>query len=327
VTAQVSRPKPSDVSAVLAALLQYAAPDDMEPRLRQAVEMNPSSALARSLLGVVKAEANQSAAATALLFEAAADKSDWLVQYYVAQGLTRLARSSGEQRDPKVVAEAQAAVEAVLAARPQLAHALALKAYLQNDRDGVAAAARARALAPGREDYIYLEARLRAEAGEFAAARKLLAVLLRPGFPPNVRDSARRLTEQIVDAEDARAGRMSGSLATAAGATPPPAPADQPIAMLRVLKPGEQRTAGALEKVDCSPDGHVSFVVRSGGELKRFEAPALAEVEFIRYGSVRPEPIQCTDRTPPDHVYVTWVPMNAPGVTGRAVAMEFLSRK
>jgi hypothetical protein len=201
VTAQVSRPRSSDVDAVLAALLQYSAPDEMEPRLRRAVDMNPPSTLARALLGAAKARADQSTEATRWLFEAAADRSDWLVQYHVALGLTRIVQKSGEQRDEKLVAAANAAIEAVLAARPQLAHALALKAYLQKARAGAATAARARALAPGREDYIYLEASLRAEAGEFAAARKLLVRLLGPAVPQNIRESALRLTQQIYEAE------------------------------------------------------------------------------------------------------------------------------
>ena len=166
--------------------------------------MKPSSALARALLGVAKAEAGQSGDATPLLFEAAAERSDWLVQYHVGHGLTRIARAAGKFRDEKMVAAAHAAVDAVLAARPQLAHALALKASLQNNPEGAATAARARALAPGREDYIYLEARIRAEAGELGTARKLLVTLLSPAVPPNIRESARLLMDQIDEAARTR---------------------------------------------------------------------------------------------------------------------------
>ena len=331
-TAHVSRPKPSDVDGALAALLRYSAPAEMESQLRRAVEMTPPSMLARSLLGVAKVRENEHADAAPLLFEAADDRSDWLVQYHVADGLTQIARSASRQRDEKVVATARAAIEVVLTARPQLAHALALKAHLQNDLEGAATAARARTLAPGREDYVFLEVRLRAEAGEFAAARNLLAVLLTPKFPPDVREPARRLMGQIVQrerafAEGARAASTSASAPTetTSSSTPP----ERAVAVFRELKTGEQRIEGALEKIECAVGGKVTLLVRHGGELKRFAAVEFSEVEFITYRDEQGRAINCGDRKPPDPVYITWVPMapGTAGITGRPVAVEFLPAK
>ena len=116
-TAHVSKPKASDVDAVLASLLQDATPQGVEPRFRQAIEMNPPSMLARSLLGVAKVRWNQHADAMPLLFEAAADVGDWLIRSRVANGLTQIARSAGE-RDEKVVSTARAALEVVLVRVP-----------------------------------------------------------------------------------------------------------------------------------------------------------------------------------------------------------------
>jgi hypothetical protein len=100
--------------------------------------------------------------------------------------------------DPMHVDAALAAVERVLAARPDLPHALAIKADLKDD---LAGAARVRALVPGRADYTFIEARLRTEARDFGAARRLLAPLLTPGVPEEIRDAARRLMSQIEERE------------------------------------------------------------------------------------------------------------------------------
>jgi hypothetical protein len=56
------------------------------------VEDREPSVLPRALLGVV--QSHQSADTTKLLLEAAQDKSDWLVQYYVACGLTDIVRQA-----------------------------------------------------------------------------------------------------------------------------------------------------------------------------------------------------------------------------------------
>jgi len=318
-TAHISKPKASDVDAVLASLQRDGAPQDVKPRLRRAVEMSPHSMLARSLLGVAKVRWDQRADAVPMLFEAAADTSDWLVQYHVAHGLTQIVRSTGE-RDEKVVATARAALEVVLAARPQLAHALALKAHLQNNLEGAASAARARALAPGREDYVFLEASLRAAAGEFAAARSLLSLLLTPRFPPDVRDNARRLMGQVVRREQAlaagRATTLEPPASSSSGASPAAAP-EGTVAVFRRPNRGEQRIEGTLEKIDCAQNGMDTLVLRADGELKRFVAAAFSDIDFVSYRNELTGSINCGDRKPADVVYVT------PGVTGRPVAVEF----
>jgi hypothetical protein len=325
VTAQVSRPAAADVEAVLASLLRYAAPDEAAAQLQRAVEMTPPSGLARALMGVTMMRSGDRDEGTKLLLEAAADTSDWLAQYYVATGLIELTRALGRGAEDKTTAAAKRAVDAVLAVRPGLAHALALKGHLQRGTDGAATVARARALAPGREDYVFLEAQLRTEAREFPAARNILSVLLTPRFPPDVRDRARNLMGYIVQMERYYADRPEAGSADPNLRLPTPDPSIA-TAVFRELKPGEQRLQGLLERLECSQTGTVTLVVRTGGQLQRFRAASFSDIDFITYREGEGGSINCGDRRPPDLVYLTWVTQAeaTAGISGRPVAVEFL---
>ncbi len=329
VDSSVSQPKGADVEAILAALLRYWAPNEVEPRLRRAIEMTPSSMLTRALLGLARVQSNEYEEGEKLLVEAASDKTDWLVQYHVANGLTRILRSTDQDRDSRIRSVARGAVDAVLSARPDLAHALALKADLQGGAAGVASVARARALAPGREDYVFLEARLRADARDFAAARSVLSLLLTPRFPPEVRERARSMMGQVVQREQYHAARQSEP-AVSANPSPAAAPPGITAALLREVKDGEQRLEGTLEKLECSRNGAVTLIVRAGRELKRFTAAAFSDIEFITYRQEQQGGrINCGERKPPEAVYVTWMPLptTKDGILGRPVAVEFLPVK
>ena len=323
VTAEASRPMPADVEAVLASLVRYAAPDEAEARLQRAVETTPPSRLARALLGLTMIRSGARGDGTKLLLDAASDTSDWLVQYYVATGLTEVTRSERGRADDKRRAVARRAADAVVAARPNLAQALALKGELQRGPDGAASAAKARALAPGREDYVFLEAQLRAETREFPAARNALALLLTPQFPPDVRERARNLMGYIVQMEQYYGSRPG---AADPGLTLPSPDPSLASAIFRELKAGEQRLQGLLERLECGRNGAVTLVLRTGGALQRFTAPAFGDIEFITYREGGGGSINCGERKPPDLVYLTWVPTTeaSSGTPGRPVAVEFL---
>ena len=64
---------------------------------------------------------------------------------------------------------------------------------------------RARALAPGRIDYVLTHAELLASAGDFKGARNVVGPLLTSAYPETVRESARRLMSGLVVLEKAGA--------------------------------------------------------------------------------------------------------------------------
>ena len=324
---EVSTPRAADVEAMLARLLRYGNGDKVEAKLLRAIDMTPKSELARALLGFTWIERDKDDEGTALLLEAAPDSRDWLVQYYVASGLARRADGRG-QLDPALKTVAVKATEQVLAARPQMAAAHALKARLVRGLDGISAIVTARRLAPGREDYVFLEAQLRADLRDFPAARTALAPLLGPNYPPDVREHARSMMGQIVRMEEFYARRTPGAPPPSAS-DPAGAPAGAVRWIFRDIGPGEERVEGLLERIECATNGSALLIVRVGTAVQRFAAANLNDVDFIVYGDKGASTIPCGDRKPADRVYVTWRPLDTPttGVTGRPIAVEFLPHK
>lgn len=324
--AEAIKPKPTDVEAVLSLLLRYRDDAEVEPRLVRAANAAPASMLARALLGHRHLSADKDQEGLRLLMEAAADTSDWLAQYYIASGI------AWETSNPsnEAAAVARAAVDRVIAVRPQLAHGYALKARLVGGTDGVSLARKARTLAPGRENYVFLEAHLRTDLRDFPNARATLAPLLTPAYPPDVRERARSLMGQIVRMEEfhsKRGGPPSAPRADPAEASAPPPAGTQFV--FRELKAGEQRIEGTLERIDCVGNGPVTLVVRSGTDVKRFTALQFSDIDFFTYREQQSGSVSCGNRKPPEAVYVTWRALSTPatGVTGRPVAVEFLPDK
>jgi uncharacterized protein DUF1570 len=329
VKAESSKPNAAEVEAVLSRLRRFRGGDQIDPQLAKAASMTPPSMLARALLGHTLSRTTQDHDGIRYLVEAASDTSDWLTQYYVASAVVGMGGDPSEE----VVAIARAAVDRVIAARPQLAHAHALKTHFTPNAEGLAHIRKARALAPGREDYVFLEARLHAELRDFPAARNTLSVLLTPRYSAHVRERARVLMGQIVRYEEVQGKRIGAPPPTTT--TPPTLRsrddynAFRPTAtewILRELKPGEQRLEGTLEQIDCTRTGTVTLLVRADGIVKRFVAPQFGDIEFITYREQQGGSIPCGERKPADRIYVTWLALETPteGVTGRPVAVEFL---
>ena len=323
--AEARTPVKSEVEAVLSRLRRYRNVGQVEQELASAAAKTPSSTLARALLGHMYVRGTKEEEGLRLLGEAANDTSDWLTQYYVASGIASPARRPAKE----LIDVGRAAVDRVIAARPQLAHGYALKARLVEAKEGVAHIRKARALAPGREDYAFTEARLHADLRDFPAARKTLAPLLTPNYQPRVREFARSLMGQIVMMEEYHSKRENAPPpptsipATSASSPPPPAGVQW---VFREVKPGEQRTEGTLEAIECSGNSGITLVVTANGAVKRFTARQFSDVDFITYREQQGGSISCGERKPPERIYITWLPLDSPadGKAGRAVAVEFL---
>jgi tetratricopeptide (TPR) repeat protein len=305
VQGSVSKPSEAEVEAALANLLHHVdAEDEAERRLEKAVLLTPHSGNARALLGAMRVRQGRPQVAERLLFEALADRSDWLVQYRAASGLVSLIDHVTEDKHSRIAETVREALDRVLAARPAMANAFALRGTLavesRSDLDaGLQAIQRARSLAPGREDYAFEEARLRVERSEYDDARQILKALMTPRFHTDVRANARKLLEQVDDI------------------------ATKQQAVYRKVRDGETRTEGRLERIDCSGPG-VSFHVLTHDRLFRFWAPDITQVEFITLREDLLGPITCGRRESPENVYVTWRRHDASD--GRVVAIEFLAR-
>ena len=322
---------PADVDAACGDLLRHVVPERAEVHLRRAAALQPPSARARSLLGLVKLRAGDTAVARALLLEAgAAGPSDWLVQYDVAAGLSHLYDHSN--RAGAETPHIRSALDVVLAARPNLAHAHFLRARVEGATDAaLSSVQRARLLAPGREDYVLAEAEIRTDRGEYAAARNLVAPYMSPRVRPELREHARTFMRQIVQLEAARTQEAAAAppdaapVSDTAPATDSPAPQPDIVPVYREPGPGEQRTEGILEQIACTR-GAVVLHVRTTDRLARFHAPTLEQIEFITYRTDLSGKVSCGKRPAPDKVIVTWRAGEGDRMKagdGRVVAVEF----
>lgn len=309
-----SAAEPADMQAVLEALRRAA-------RLTEASEAAPPpegrSPLGSALLGIHRLQQGRAAEAETLLLQASEDRSDWLVQYYVASGLAEMIASPGSTLIPR----AALAVEAVLAARPWLAHVWALKARVHLAHSGQEAAAleaitRARQLAPGRADYNLIAAEVLAQQRDYARARAMVGPLLSSAYAPETREAARRFMGHLLEQEHWTSRTASGSIAGTNDSEPATLPA------LRRLQEGEHRTQGMFEGIECSAGG-IALLVRTSDRLERFRAPGMEAVAFITYRDDTQRAIGCGPRPQPERVTVTWRPIAGDGAR-RAVAVELL---
>jgi predicted nucleic acid-binding protein len=322
-----------DVQAVQGDLLRrVAAPAETAARFEKAIALLPRSARARALYALLLLDlphgGDETPRARGLLLEAATDTSDWLVQYHVATGLTRIA-TTADERDPLGIATARAALKRVLAARPDLANAHALGARLDAEEDddvprSLDAIRRARNVSPGRSDYILLEAFILMRRGDYVAARQLLTPLTAPRYSPQVRDNAAAVVEQVTrlerEAAAYRAGLEGQRDTQAAGAEK-----SRLVPLYRRVEPGERRVQGLLERIDCTATGIV-LQVNVEGTIERFAAPTMNGVTFISHREDLRGGLECAVRTPPDRVYVTWREDDPPAGARRVVAVEFLPK-
>jgi hypothetical protein len=319
--------------------------DEGAGALEQVIAAGGSAPRAKALLGLVRLQQGKADDARRLLLDAAPDATDWLAQYYAAAGLVRMIASAGTLVDEGAAAAAERALDAVLTHRPDLPNALALRAMIRQTSGakieaGLRDIGKARAAAPGREDYVFIEAALNARRGSYAEARRLLGPMMTALHRPEVREQARQLMASIAEYELSMTRRASEapSNGTASSGAPSDAAASkdagnapQPrgghfVPIFRKPGAGEQQSTGMLERIECSRN-LVVLHVRVDGRTARFTAARLEDIEFITYRDDLSGAISCAVRTPADRVLVTWRPVEASAATGTSdgtvVAVEF----
>jgi hypothetical protein len=202
-----------------------------------------------------------------------------------------------------------------------------------------AAIARARALAPGRYDYAFVQAQIFSRRGEFDAARGAIAPLMSGLYPPGVRDSARSLMGYVVAAEERRrtgARDDVSAFLTASGSKSIPVPGiDEPprrdggapkfVPEFRVVQAGELRVEGTLERIDCAANGTATFGLKEGEGAGPLTA-RLNDVDFITYRDDLTGGVKCGAMPSQMRVYITWRAGGQPAGDRKVVAVEFLPK-
>ena len=196
---------------------------------------------------------------------------------------------------------------------------------------------RARALAPGRDDYAIIHAHILTELGDFVLAQAVLGPLLTATAPPHVRANASSLRDHIQRMEMRRQANENSRATTAPpeGSGPPAAArandassAAAPTTtttkpVFRVTEAGEQRVEGTLERISCKVGAAITFHVRTAAGAEVFQAAKFEAVDFITYRDDLSGSITCGPQVA-SPVYVTWRPGTA-GVR-TALAIEFLPK-
>jgi hypothetical protein len=285
------------------------------------------------------ARGDQGAAAARLTSIAPAD--DWFVSYAAGATLT-----DSIERETDVAADrvdaARAHFAAVRKAR-EVPNALADLARLdlagrnRPTAESRATIERARALAPGRDDYAIIHAHILTELGDFVLARAVLGPLLTATAPPYVRANANSLMDYIQRSEARRQANENSRTTTAPPQGSSPAPAARaadasPEAaaattttrpVFRVTEAGEQRVEGTLERISCTIGAPITFHVRSATGAEVFLATKFEAVDFITYRDDLSGSVTCGPQVA-SRVYVTWRP-GAGGVR-TVIAIEYLPK-
>ncbi|HUU34292.1 MAG TPA: DUF1570 domain-containing protein [Vicinamibacterales bacterium] len=333
----------AEVHAVLGDLVSHLD-DRPEGRahLEQALKLDAHQALALAALAQLDADAGRLPEAEAW---AAADAATptFLSEFYRARALQAVATDTHT-----LAPEIEAALRQTIALNPTFAPAHERLAEHLADAEATRAEAlrlitRAVSLAPVRDDFLLVLARIHLLNHDLMAARGVLGPLAARGSSAELKAAARRFLAYSARLETALAGtaelgleRPPAAPALQDAPAPGPTPADPALPaselvdhpppvltpVLRQVGAGETRVLGTWSAIECRPTGVVIVAAAAGGEL-RVRAEALDEITFTSYRTDTPSAIGCGPQTPLP-VLITYRPAPTSQSAGEAVAIEFL---
>ena len=332
-------------TSFLAGLMMHLNVDAAAKLLAPALAQEPGNALAAITMAQIDlARHDSNGAAKRIMALGAID--DWFGEYSAAAALMHtLSGQPTTDGAPAVLARMGTLLGDVRRRRPELPNALALlaRAELLGDAPPSPAAleaiTRARALAPGRVDYVLTQAELYATAHDFPHARAVVGPLMTSIYPEEVRAAARRLMGGLVDLERElnRGPTPSTSSITPSSRsrpvavpdsnadTPPAATsASKPRPAYRVLQTGEQRVEGTLERIDCPAGKPAVFRLRTPADVVELEGQ-MADVQFVTFRDDLTGGVSCGPRVPM-RVYATWREGSSARHEKVVVAVEFLPK-
>lgn len=327
----------ADAAGFLGALrLRIQGADAAAKLVEPALAREPANALANGVMAKIDFTRRDTGAAVKRLMSAPAPK-DWFAAYLDGLTLSEAMRlDQGADGRDAALTRASALLDQVRRDHAELGNVLAELAAIELEHDtppttrARANIERARELAPGRIDYVLMDAQLFAQGREFAKARAVVGPLMTPAYPEDVRNSARRLMAGLVDLEKAVTAPALSPDPLSKSVAVPDADAGRPradarggrfVPQYRAVQPGERRVEGLLERIDCEPGRRAVFSVRAGGRPVEFEG-SMPDVEFLSYRDDLTGGVTCGPRDPL-RVFVT-VREAAPKPV--VVAVEFLPK-
>ena len=326
---------PAEVQVTLGRLLFYAKRDEEAARrLQEALAADPSLPDAHLALGIVRLGQGRFEEAFERLEKARALQPESLAAaYYLARAALQVAGAVDEAR----VEDARAALAKALVPETRVAAAWeilgTLSGRLGRLDEAERALRRALELSPGRPPAVVELVDVCVARGRFDEAGRLL---------DSIKEAAARAGVDLAPwrervAREREVARVRADIAKAAGL---PATSASPVEGrtgrwlippdYRQTGPGEERTHGVLQRIDCGPNGIVVQVGTAEGTT-RFAAKALVNVQSISYREGLEPLLSCGARRELEPVFVTWRPgPDAPAggdIRGTIVAIEFLGEE
>ncbi|MBK5295514.1 MAG: DUF1570 domain-containing protein [Vicinamibacteria bacterium] len=314
----------ADVHATLGdILLNMSRPDAAAAELKAALAADGQSPSAHASLGLLLMAQGRNDEARAHLERAiASPAATWLTYFSFATVLmdSRSQAPLSQTATTAVEGALRRAIELNPAAPEpygQLARLLSQDLVrLQEARQLIR---HALVLAPTEEQYILVDAVIRINSREYAAARTSLTRLTR-ARDSDVRKEAMDLVAEI----DRRLAETAGRTAEDAGLRLRDGSSVLPdrIPLFRRLLPGEQRAAGWLTALQCS-ENSVAFLGRAGSRAVRLEARRITDVALVNHSDAHLS-VRCGQKFVNTVAVFTYTGPERPDVvTGTAIALEF----
>ncbi|MCA1556918.1 MAG: tetratricopeptide repeat protein [Acidobacteria bacterium] len=311
--------------------------DEAAGYLKEALNLNPSHAMANASLGMVYVRQRNFSEAVGLLKRAAALAPDnYLAHYYYAYGLSRQGMDENsivsgyeESAAGTMRAELLRAIE-LAPLFPEAYHLLAFVNLATGEQMEQAEAMlrQAMRMAPAREEFAFVLAQIYERRRAWDKARAVLEPLKR-SRSAQLRVRAEQVLKTIsatekelarLEASGIRVPDANNLSATSSVS----APAQKP----RLPKRFEgERVRGRLMNVECSASGETVLTINTDdNRSRRFRSDSLRRIIFVTYIEGMGRNITCGQRNPANLVLLTYkvsTPARAQ-FDGETVAIEFI---
>ncbi|HKQ52879.1 MAG TPA: tetratricopeptide repeat protein [Pyrinomonadaceae bacterium] len=310
--------------------------DDAAKHLERALNEDASLGMAHASLGMVRMRQDRFDEAKRHLQQAvAANAQNYLAHYYYAyavsrEGMDATGMISGYPKE--TAAEMRSALHKAIELRPDFPESYHLLAWINlvtGERldEGVQLINKARALAPGNDEYAFVLAQIYLRQENYEAARRTIEPLAQSG-DPQMRANAQSLLNAIEGTqaqmerlkqmrEEAQArggegprllrreGKSGPEVAAAREMSAEEAMAEALAEALRKPLAGETRVQGVLTRIECSAKG-VVFHIKVKDSVLKFQSTGFENIDITAYTQEAGGDLICGARRPESFVVVTY---------------------
>ena len=343
--------------------------DDASAHLQRALTLDPNLGMAHASLGMVRMRQRKFDEARLHLQQAvAANAQNYLAHYYYAYALSRAGMNemgmvSGYADE--TAGEMRSALRKAIELKPDFAESYHLLAWVNLVRheeldEAVKLINKARALAPGNDEYLFVLAQIHLNRQDLDSARRTVEPLAQNGADPQMRANAQSLLNAISSAQaqmerykKMREARAEGGVGPSGGGGEAPLlrrrdgardgepgagsdgeASDQRVedamrsaleAALRQPLEGETRVQGFLTKIECSAKGLV-FHVKLQDRVLKLQSDSFNSLHIMAFTQEAGSEISCGARKPESLVVITYRAAEAAKskTDGVMTAMEFV---